>query len=146
MAHTDHTETTMDPLEALYRRWLIDLWHGDFAVAEEILAPGFVGHWPTFDVHGPQETAEQIRQSYEYFDDIKVTLDAGPVVGDGMVAARWTFHGAYRGGIPGTTAPPGTRVAFAGQDLFRAADGRFTEYWVVSDGLGMMTALGAVGA
>ncbi|MEU4205385.1 ester cyclase [Streptomyces sp. NPDC039022] len=134
----------MDTLAALYRRWLRDLWHGDFSAAEEIFAPGIVGHWPAFDVHGPQGMADQVRQSYDYFDDIKVTLDVGPVVGDGLVAAHWTFHGTYRGGIPGATAPAGTRISFAGQDIFRAADGRFTEYWVVSDGLGMMTALGAV--
>ncbi|MFK8843725.1 ester cyclase [Streptomyces sp. Ac-502] len=60
------------------------------------------------------------------------------------MGARWTFHGTYCGGIPGATAPAGTPISFAGQDIFRAADGRFTEYWVVSDGLGMMSALGAV--
>ncbi|MFI0263667.1 ester cyclase [Streptomyces sp. NPDC017056] len=133
----------MDSAEHLYHRWISDLWHGDFSVAEEILTPGFVGHWPAFDVHGPQGAAEQIRQSHGYFTDIQVTVDVGPIVADGLVAARWTFHGSYRGGIPGATAAPGTRVSFAGQDIFRVADGRFAEYWVVSDGLGMMSALGA---
>ncbi|KAA6212166.1 hypothetical protein CP973_22160 [Streptomyces albofaciens JCM 4342] len=134
----------MNVIDSLYRRWLFDLWHGDFAVAEEILTPDFLGHWPTMDVHGPEGAADQIRRSHEYFTDIRNTLDVGPVIGDGLVAARWTFHGAYRGGIPGATAEPGTRVSFAGQDIFRVADGRFAEYWVTSDGLGMMTALGAI--
>ncbi|OKI02523.1 hypothetical protein A6A06_15995 [Streptomyces sp. CB02923] len=134
----------MDATATLYRRWLFDLWHGDFSVADEIFAPGIVGHWPAFDVHGPQGVADQVRQSHDYFGDIKITLDVGPIVGDGLVAAHWTFHGSYRGGIPGVTASSGTRIAFAGQDIFRVADGRFTEYWVVSDGLGMMTALGAL--
>ncbi len=95
----------MDTVAALYRRWLCDLWHGDFSAAEEIFAPGIVGHWPAFDVHGPQGMVGQVRQSYDYFEDIKVTLDVGPVVGDALVAAHWTFHGTYRGGIPGATAP-----------------------------------------
>ncbi|MEU5993722.1 ester cyclase [Spirillospora sp. NPDC047418] len=138
----------MDPLDALYRRWLFEVWQGDYAVAGEILAPGFTGHWPDLEVHGPAEAAAQVRRSHGYFTDVRTTLDAGPVVsaaGDGMVAAAWSFHGSYRGGIPGATAAPGTRVSFRGQDVFRAEDGRFAEYWVVSDALGLMTALGALG-
>ena len=34
----------MDPLDALYRRWLFEVWQGDYAVAGEILSPGFTGH------------------------------------------------------------------------------------------------------
>lgn len=147
----------MDPLDALYRRWLFEVWQGDFAAAGDILAPGFTGHWPDLEVHGPAEAAEQVRRSHAYFTDVSTALDAGPVIGpapgspagsspgDGMVAAAWSFHGSYRDGIPGATAAPGTRVSFRGHDLFRAEGGRFTEYWVVSDALGLMTALGALG-
>ncbi|HEU5025679.1 MAG TPA: ester cyclase [Spirillospora sp.] len=128
----------------LYRRWLFDAWSGDYGVLDEILTPGFAGHWPRMDVHGPDGAAEQIRQSRAYFSDIENTLDAGPLVDGDLVAARWTFHGSYQGGIPGTTAEPGTRISFAGHDLFRMEDGRFAEYWPVSDALGMMQSLGAL--
>jgi hypothetical protein len=131
-------------LDGLYRRWLFEVWAGEFSVAEEILSPGFVGHWPNLTVHGPAEAVEQVRRSHEFFTGVRTALDVGPVVGDGMVAAGWTFHGAYRGGIPGATAVHGTPVSFSGQDIFRAEDGRFVEYWVVSDAMGLMTALGAV--
>ncbi|MFC9974571.1 ester cyclase [Spirillospora sp. NPDC127200] len=134
----------MDTLETLYRRWLFELWHGDFEVAEQILAPGFTGHWPGLEVHGPDGAVEQVRRSHQMFDDIRTTLDLAPVIGDGMIAARWTFHGAYRGGVPGATAPPGTPVSFTGHDIFRAEGDRLAEYWVVSDALGMMNALGAL--
>lgn len=149
---------TRDVLDALYRRWLFEVWAGDLAAAEEILAPGFAGHWPNLEVRGPAEAAEQVRRSHAYFTGVRTALDAGPVIGpdpdqdpgrrrpgDGMVAAGWTFSGAYRGGLPGATAEPGTEVSFRGHDVFRARDGRFTEYWVVSDVMGLMTALGAVG-
>ncbi|OEV04868.1 hypothetical protein AN216_05330 [Streptomyces oceani] len=134
-----------ETVRTLYRRWLLELWRGDFSVAEEILAPEFLGHWPQFDVVGPQAAAEQIRQSHAYFSDIDTTLDVGPIVDGGMVAAHWTFHGSYQGGVPGATVPTGSRISFAGQDIFRAVDGMFTEYWVVSDALGMMTELGVLG-
>ncbi|WP_030174474.1 ester cyclase [Spirillospora albida] len=135
----------MDTLDTLYRRWLFKVWQGGPDVAEEILTPGFVGHWPGIEVHGPREAAEQVRRSHEYFTDVRTSLDAGPVIADGMVAAGWTFHGSYRGGVPGATAEPGTRVAFRGHDIFRAEGDRFAEYWVVSDVMGMMTQLGALG-
>lgn len=130
----------------LYRRWLFDVWLGDFAAAEEIFAADFVGHWPGFDAHGPEGAVEQVKKSREMFDDIANTLDVGPIVDGDLVAARWTFNGAYRQGVPGATVPPGTGIAFTGQDIFRAENGRFAEYWVVSDALGLMTALGVYGS
>ncbi|MCC9740031.1 ester cyclase [Streptomyces sp. MNU89] len=135
----------MDHLEQLYRHWLQDLWGGDYDLAPEILTPGFTGHWPDREVHGPDGAVEAIRRSHALFGDINTTLDVGPVIDGDRLAARWTFHGTYRGGIPGTTAPPGTRISFTGHDIFRAEGRRFAEYWVVSDVLGMMTRLGAVG-
>lgn len=130
-------------IETLYRRWLFELWYGHYDIAQAIFAPDIVGHWPNREVYGPQGIVEQIRASREMFGDIENTLDVGPVIGAGMVAAHWTFHGSYVGGIPGATAGPGTRISFVGQDIFRVANGRFAEYWVVSDALGMMRALGA---
>ncbi|GAA1527180.1 hypothetical protein GCM10009678_05930 [Actinomadura kijaniata] len=130
----------------LYRRWLFELWPGDYPVAKEIFTPGFVGRWPSLEVRGPQGVVEQIRRSHGFFADIENTLDVGPIVDGDLVAARWTFHGTYRDGIPGATAAPGTRVAFSGQDIFRVEGDRFAEYWVVSDALGMMRALGALRA
>jgi predicted ester cyclase len=49
------------------------------------------------------------------------------------VAARWTGRGSYKGGMPGATAPAGTRVSFGGHDLLRVDEGRFAEYWVISE-------------
>ncbi|RJL24234.1 ester cyclase [Bailinhaonella thermotolerans] len=133
-----------DALKDLYRRWLSDVWTGDFDAMRDIVTSDAVGHWPTQDVHGPDGFAAQIRQSHEYFHGIRTNLDVGPFVEGDLVAARWTFYGSYRGGIPGATAPEGTEVAFTGHDIFRAEGDRFAEYWVVSDVLGMMTRLGAI--
>lgn len=128
--------------EDLYRSWLFELWYGDYAVAERLFTPEAVGHWPTLQVNGPNGFADQIRQSHEMFAEIENTLDVGPIIDDGLVAARWTFHGSYRGGIPGATADIGTRVAFSGHDIFRIEGDRFAEYWVLSNVQAFMTALG----
>lgn len=117
----------------MYERWLLEMWNGTFELAHDLVTPGFVGHWPGMDVHGPDGLIEALRQGHEPFDDVTVTLDVGPIVDGDRVAARWTFSGAYRGGMPGVGAAPGTKVAFSGHDILRTVDGRFAEYWVISD-------------
>ncbi|MEV5328357.1 ester cyclase [Nonomuraea sp. N2-4H] len=117
----------------LYRRWLFELWNGDFSLTGELVTPDFVGHWPGMDVSGPEGLAEALRQAHEPFAGVHLTLDVGPIVDGDLVAARWTFAGIYRGGLPGATAPEGTGVAFSGHDILRAREGRFAEYWVISD-------------
>jgi hypothetical protein len=39
-------ELSVDDHKRLYRRWLEELWNGDLVVADQILAPDFVGSWP----------------------------------------------------------------------------------------------------
>ncbi|MFB4281447.1 MULTISPECIES: ester cyclase [unclassified Nonomuraea] len=117
----------------LYRRWLLELWNGDFDLAHELVTPGFTGHWPGMDVSGPDGLIEALRQGHAPFADVKVTLDIGPIVDGDLVSARWTFGGTYRGGIPGAETAEGTRIAFSGHDILRVEDGRFAEYWVISD-------------
>lgn len=134
----------MSDIATLYRRWLGEVWQGDLKVLPELCAPDLVGHWPGRDHRGADRVAEQIGRTFALFEDVTTTLDVGPIVDGDLVAAHWTFTGRYRGGIPGATAAPGTEVSFTGTDILRVENGRFAEYWVVSDALGLMTRLGAV--
>jgi hypothetical protein len=117
----------------LYERWLLKMWNGDFRLAHDLVGPGFVGHWPGMDVRGPDELIATLEQGHAPFADVTVTLDVGPIVDGATVAARWTFAGSYRGGLPGATAPEGTRIAFSGHDILRVEGDRFAEYWIISD-------------
>lgn len=136
----------MDDLRELYRCWLKDVWGGDFDAAHRIFTPDVVGHWPGHEVHGVRDLIGQVRQSHELFGDIATTLDVGPLLDGDLLAARWTFRGDYRGGVPGSTVPEGTRIVLVGHDLFRVEGGRFAEYWNMTDGLGMLRQLGAIQA
>lgn len=133
--------------EALYRRMLLELWHADDTEIDELTAQvagdGFTLHQNGEQRDGSQALADLVRAGRAPFDDVAVTIDVGPAVDGDLVAARWTFAGAYVGGVPGATAEPGTRVAFAGIDLVRLAEGRIAEYWVCSDGFALMAQLGA---
>lgn len=117
----------------LYERWLYELWpSADRALADELVTPEFVGHWPDQDVHGAAGLVAMIEQSLALFADITTSIDVGPIVDGDLVAARWTFRGTYQGGMPGATAV-GTSATLRGADVFRVSHGRLSEYWVSSD-------------
>lgn len=106
----------------LYRRWLLDLWHGSYDVAEEILAPDFKGHWPDREVEGADALVALIRETRGMFESLEFELALGPLVDGDLVAARWT----------GVGRTPQGELPLLGHDILRVADGRFAEYWVAS--------------
>lgn len=126
----------MDAMDVgkLYEQWLYALWtSGDPALAEALVSADFVGHWPERDVHGPSGVAAAIQRSMALFSQVTTSIEVGPIVSGDLVAARWSFRGAYRGGMPGVTVPVGTWVTLRGADVLRVDGGRFVEYWVSSD-------------
>lgn len=140
-----------DVAERLYGRWLSELWNGDLDRLEEVAAglvtPDFVGHWPGRPalVRGVDALAATVRAGRLPFDPITFAVEVGPLSTGELVAARWVGRGAYAGGryaLPGATAPPGRSVEFHGHDLLRLADGRFAEYWVISEEDHLMAQLG----
>jgi ketosteroid isomerase-like protein len=126
---------SLDANKQLYRRWLLELWNGDLAIAGQLVTPDFVGSWPGQPglVHGPEELAETIRVSRGFFLDLTFAVEVGPVAEGDLVAARWIGRGSYKDGMPGATAAAGTRVRFGGHDLLRVDEGRVAEYWVISE-------------
>ena len=110
-------------MKELYDRWLYGLWHGDYAVADEILAGDFTGHWPDREVAGRDALVALIRETRGMFSDLTFRLEVGPIADGDLLAARWTGTG---------TTPDGGEVPLLGHDILRVADGRLAEYWVAS--------------
>jgi len=127
-------------LAALYRRWLLELWHAApadrEAIARELVTEDFTVRQAgqPEEPRGPARLVGLVEAGSAPFDDVRLELAIGPLVDGELVAARWIFRGRYKGTIPGASAPVGTAVAFAGMDLLRAREGRFAEYWTSSDG------------
>lgn len=137
-------ETSRADAIALYERWLFELWtSADRGLAEKLVIPGFVGHWPSQEVHGPVGLVVAIEQSLALFSGVTTSIEVGPIVDGDLVAARWRFQGSYRGGVPGVSAPVGTPAMLRGADVFRIGDGRVAEYWVSSDVDQLMAQLGS---
>ncbi|WP_344165384.1 ester cyclase [Nocardiopsis rhodophaea] len=139
---------SVEQAKTLYAKWIDELWHADpkemGAIAAEISAPDFVGHWPTKDIYGPDQLAEMIRDGVSLFSSVRVEVTVGPLVEGDLVSARWMFRGVYNGEFPGSPVEAGAEVSFSGMDIMRYAEGKFSEYWVCSDGIQFMEQLGFV--
>ena len=117
----NHRSTVSSPnpgAHRLYQRWITELWAGR-RIAGELVAPDFVGHWPTRDGRGPDGLQAEVDRMHLALKDLAFVLDGGPVVDGDMIAARWIATGA------GARGP----VRYTGNDLLRVSDGKIVEYW-----------------
>lgn len=117
---------------------------GNLALADELLARGFIVHYagnPPMDRDGFLRFLGALRVA---FPDVRASVEALLAERD-EVAVRWTWHGTHRGsfmGIPATGKP----VTGSGVGIFRIADDRIVEDFVQEDTLGLMQQLGAIPA
>lgn len=111
---------TLDPEgpQALYQRWINELWAGE-TIAGELVSDDFVGHWPTRDIHGPEELQAIVDDTRSQLRELMFVVDVGPFVDGDLVAARWISTGSNKRGP----------ARFTGNDILRVADGRIVEYW-----------------
>jgi predicted ester cyclase len=134
----------------LWERW-IDLWNGDLEAGQDIIHPEFAVHRippPRIpdQLAGREGLLAWISQTRSLFPDLRFEVEVGPIVDGEAVAGRWVAEGTYQGGIPGSTAPAGTKVRFHGNDIWRAEGGLIREYWLSDDLLDLMQQLGVVRA
>jgi predicted ester cyclase len=120
--------------KALVRRAQGVLWNhtGNLDAAEELFAPDYV--------EDAKQEATNVRRG---FPDLESTIEDLIAERD-KVVAHWRAQATHRGeymGIP----PTGNRVNFTGISIYRIEGGKIAESWGVSDLLGMMQQLGAVG-
>lgn len=143
------TAPTNDQLTELWGRWL-ELWNGDLAVADEIVAPSFVAHFAPAgnspaEVRGPEGLKAWIGGALAAFTDHRFETTVGPLVDGDMVAGRWVFRATYQGGIPGSApAAVGQPVEYEGADFLRVEDGKIVEYWLSADILQLLQQVGVI--
>lgn len=136
--------------KALWGPWG-DLWNGDLALVERIIAPDFVAHAAPItgigsdEVHGREGLRGWVSGIRAAIPDLTFSTQVGPVSEGDMLVGRWQAQGAYRGGIPGVpTEAIGRQVHFSGTDSLRVVNGQLAEYWANADSLLLMQQLGAV--
>jgi predicted ester cyclase len=118
---------------------------GNLDAAEEIYAPNYVGHEPTFgDVHGV-EGAKQFAATYrQAFPDIQTTMEDQVAEGD-KVVTRFSSRGTHQGESEDFGPPTGNRIEVTGITIEQfSEEGKIVEDWTNFDALGLMQQLGLV--
>lgn len=113
---------------------------GDEAVAEELLAPGFVDHTP---FPGFGSTREDVKALFRVlrgaFPDLRAEVVEQFADGD-RVVTRKTSHGTHLGAFAGQE-PSSRPVAIRVVDIVRIERGRIQEHWNLVDVAGLMSQL-----
>ncbi len=117
---------------------------GNLDVADEIIAPNYIGHDPVSpeDVRGPEGVKEFASMYRNAFPDVQLSVEDQVAEGD-KVVTRWIASGTHQGELMGV-APSGNRVTVAGVSVERVVDGKIEESWDIYDALGMMQQIGAI--
>jgi steroid delta-isomerase-like uncharacterized protein len=115
---------------------------GNLDAAEEIYAPDYVGHEPTFgDIHGV-EGAKQFAADYrQAFLDLQTTIEDMVAEGD-KVVTRFRTRGTHQGEIEDLGPPTGNQFEVTGITLEQFSEGKIVEDWTNFDALGPMQQLG----
>jgi steroid delta-isomerase-like uncharacterized protein len=106
--------------------------HGNFAVAEQVLAPTYTVHGPFPELQlGRAVVLRALRRLRRAFPDISVTLDE-LVATEARVVVRWTLTGTHTGAVGGRV-PQGTLLRYSGMAVFGITAGRIAEGWMTGD-------------
>jgi steroid delta-isomerase-like uncharacterized protein len=128
------------------RRFLEEVWNkGNLAVLDEIIAkdhvnsgPGTIPGLP----NGPEGTKQLVTTYRNAFPDIRFTIDEQIAEGD-KVVMRWTAQGTHQGELAGLPAT-GKSTTVTGIALYRIANGKIAESWLIFDQFGMLQQLGVI--
>ena len=120
------------------RRYLQILGGGALDQLDQVLGPDFVDRTPGAppNVYGPEAIRQSQRKARDLFQDIRYAVDDLIAEGD-RVAARYTVRATRKGS--GATGLP---VQVIGVTIFRIADGKIREAWIVNDQIELFRQLG----
>lgn len=131
-----------DPMGAnkdLVRRYLSEvLSAGKLDVLDQLLAPDFVDSTPGApkDIRGPEVIRASQARARKIFPEVSYTVEDLIAEGD-KVAARYTVRATGR-----SDSGPGPKVEVTGITIFRIAEGKIRETWIINDQIEMFLQLG----
>jgi steroid delta-isomerase-like uncharacterized protein len=133
-----------EDLKAVARRELEIFATGNLDIADEIIAPDYVGHDPAQPepTRGPAGVKEAAAGYRAAFPDLTVTVEQQVAEGD-TVVTRWTATGTHEGELFGI-APTGKQATVTGISVERVVDGKVVEDHTNWDTYGMMVQLGVI--
>lgn len=131
--------STFEANKALVRRNFEVIWSQcNLAVADEIIAPDYVGHIATLpDAVRGVEAFKQLITLYHFsFPDTRFEIQDQIAEGN-KVATRWIAYGTHQGEFMGI-APSGQAMSVTGMSFHRIENDRIQESWDDWDALSML--------
>lgn len=122
-----------------------DQWNAGAIDFERLVHPDITNHQPDRD---PETGLDKFRQAIEGVtgavpDSSWKTLRL--LAEEDMVVCHNRWSGTYEGNVfRGVPSPRGKRFSVEHVHIYRIADSRIAEHWVVRDDLGMMLQTGAI--
>lgn len=126
--------------KALVRRYFSEvLSAGRLDLLDQLLSPDFVDSTPGAprDVRGPDVIRAAQQRAREIFPEVEYKVDDLVAEGD-KVVARYTVRATSRG----SGSSPGRPIEVTGITIFRIAEGKIRETWIVNDQVEMFLQLG----
>ena len=130
----------MSANKALVRRYLDEvLSAGRLDQLDQLLAADFVDSTPGApkDVRGPEVVRAAQQRGREIFPKVEYKVEDLIAEGD-KVVARYTVRATSHG----SDSSPGRPIEVTGVTIFRIADGKIREAWIVNDQIEMFLQLG----
>jgi len=131
--------------KAVMRRFW-EVWEqGNIDLLDELLAPEYINHTlATPDLPpGPEGVKEVVSMFHSAMPDLRVVVEDMIAEGD-KVATRYALEGTHKAELFGAT-PTGRQLSIKSMTVERVSEGKIIEHWRVTDELGMMRQLGAIG-
>lgn len=118
---------------------------GNYAAADELLAPHIINHGPgTPPVTGTAGIKQQAELLRTAIPDLRITLNDQFAEGD-KVVSRWTGSGTHTGPLPlptGTVEATGNPISFDEIRIDRHSGGKIAESWWIPDRFTLWAQLG----
>jgi steroid delta-isomerase-like uncharacterized protein len=97
-----------------------------------------------YAMSGPRAWRRNAEILFSAFPDIQLHVE-DMFAADDKVAVRVRLKGTHTGEFLGNP-PTGNKIEYESNELYRIADGKFTEEWICSDMLTLMSQIGAIPA
>jgi predicted ester cyclase len=129
--------------KAVVQRYWNELWNGKRGeIIDEIAVEPVKFHFPGGQAHQPPNLKTWFATAGSAFPDVQFTTHLMLAERD-LVAVHWSYIATNTGVFLGRPAT-GRRVTDTGTNIFRIADGKIVELWVVQDSLGLLQQLGFI--
>lgn len=71
------------------------------------------------ELKGPEALKTIITEGSSFFNNVKMTLEVGPIVNENYISARWNFFGIYKSGMPGAKALISQKLSYRKSKLLK---------------------------